>query len=214
MISVLIADDDPHLREALAALVTDDPAMSVAAVCADGVDALAQIRSVCPDVAMLDVRMPGMSGLEVVRTLAREGTRTRLVVLTMFDLDEYAFEAISAGAAGFLLKNAPPTELLRAITVAAEGNALLAPEVTRKLISRFAAPRAAAEGQLERLTERELQTLALIGRGASNAEIADELVVTPTTVRTYVSRILTKLDARDRAQLVVLAHRAGLVDHL
>lgn len=212
MITVLIADDDPRLRDALGALVADDPTMALVALCADGIEALEQIRGLRPDVAVLDVRMPGMTGLEVVRTLAREDTPTRLVVLTMFDLDEYAFEAISAGAAGFLLKNAPPAELLRAITVAAQGNALLAPEVTRKLIARFAAPRSAAVGQLERLTERERETLVLIGRGASNGEIAAELVVTATTVRTYVSRILTKLDARDRAQLVVLAHRAGLVD--
>lgn len=210
-IRVLIADDDPRLRASLRLLVDSEPGMQVVAEAADGEEALAGARSTDPDVALLDVRMPRRNGLDAARELlAREG-RARVVMLTMFDLDEYVFEALRIGASGFLLKNAPPAELLRAIRVAAEGNALLAPEVTRRLIRRFAVTDATSDVRLRALTDRERETLALIGRGASNDEIAAELFLAPTTVRTYVSRILGKLGARDRAQLVVLAYDSGLV---
>lgn len=211
VIRVLIADDDPRLRASLRMLVDSDPGMEVVAEAADGDEALAAARRTEPDVALLDVRMPQRDGLEAARGIVAAGDRPRIIMLTMFDLDEYVVEALRIGASGFLLKNAPPPELLRAICVVAEGNALLAPEVTRRLIGRFAATDAASDRRLRALTDRERETLALIGRGASNDEIAAELFLTSTTVRTYVSRILGKLGARDRAQLVVLAYESGLV---
>lgn len=210
-IRVVIADDDPRLRESLRRLVDDADDMTVVGVAVDGVEAVEVVTGQRPDVALLDVRMPQQSGLEAARVLAAGGSQTRIVVLTMFDLDEYAFEALRVGASGFLLKNAPPAELLRAIRVSADGNALLAPEVTRRLIARYAETRPLEDHRVARLTDRERETLVLIGGGASNAEIARELFVTQTTVRTYVSRILTKLGARDRAQLVVIAYESGLV---
>lgn len=211
VIRVLIADDDQRLRASLRLLVDSEPGMEVVAEAADGEEALAGARSTDPDVALLDVRMPRRNGLDAARELLACEGRPRVVMLTMFDLDEYVFEALRIGASGFLLKNAPPAELLRAIRVAAEGNALLAPEVTRRLIGRFAVTDATSDVRLRALTDRERETLALIGRGASNDEIAAELFLTSTTVRTYVSRILGKLGARDRAQLVVLAYESGLV---
>lgn len=210
-IRVVIADDDPGLRDSLRLLVDDADDMRIVGLAADGIEALDLVTRHRPDVALLDVRMPQLTGLEAARSLAERGSATRVVVLTMFDLDEYAYEALRIGASGFLLKNAPPAELLRAIRVAARGDALLAPEVTRRLITRFAQADAAVTTQLGALTERERETLTLIGLGRSNSEIATELFVTPTTVRTYVSRILSKLGARDRAQLVVIAYQSGLV---
>jgi DNA-binding NarL/FixJ family response regulator len=157
----------------------------------------------------MDVQMPQMTGLEATRILCERSDGPRVLVLTTFDLDDYVFEALRAGASGFLLKNSPPGEILRAIRVAHEGNALLAPEVTKRLIARFTSTR--RDARVEHLTARERETMVLIGRGLSNAEIAATLFVTSTTVRTYVSRILAKLEARDRAQLVVVAYESGLV---
>lgn len=210
-IRVVIADDDSRLRESLRLLVDDASDMRVVGVALDGVEALDAVTRHRPDVALLDVRMPRLTGLEAARSLADRGSATRVVVLTMFDLDEYAYEAIRIGASGFLLKNAPPAEILRAIRVAARGDALLAPEVTGRLIAQFTTADANATARLAPLTERERETLTLIGQGLANDEIAAELFVTSTTVRTYVSRILTKLGARDRAQLVVFAYETGLV---
>lgn len=210
-IRVVIADDDSRLRESLRLLVDDAADMRVVGVALDGVEALDAVTRHRPDVALLDVRMPRLTGLEAARSLADRGSATRVVVLTMFDLDEYAYEAIRIGASGFLLKNAPPAEILRAIRVAARGDALLAPEVTGRLIAQFTTADANATARLAPLTERERETLTLIGRGLANDEIAANLFVTSTTVRTYVSRILTKLGARDRAQLVVFAYETGLV---
>lgn len=210
-IRVVIADDDSRLRESLRLLVDDAADMRVVGVALDGVEALDAVTRHRPDVALLDVRMPRLTGLEAARSLADRGSATRVVVLTMFDLDEYAYEAIRIGASGFLLKNAPPAEILRAIRVAARGDALLAPEVTGRLIAQFTTADANATARLAPLTERERETLTLIGQGLANDEIAAELFVTSTTVRTYVSRILTKLGARDRAQLVVFAYETGLV---
>lgn len=215
-IRVLIADDDAVIRSSLRLLVEHEPGMSVSGEAPDGKQAIDLAREHRPDVVLMDVQMPRMNGLEATRALCSEVAGPRVIVLTMFDLDEYVFEALRAGASGFLLKNSPPSEVLRAIRVAYDGEALLAPEVTRRLIDRFAGPsRDHTENSgVGRLTERERETLQLIGRGLSNAEIAAALFVTQTTVRTYVSRILSKLGARDRAQLVVVAYESGLVGTL
>jgi DNA-binding NarL/FixJ family response regulator len=216
MIRVLIADDETTIRTSLRLLVEHEPGMEMIAEAADGREAVDLARAQRPDVVLMDVQMPRMTGLEATRLLCAEPSAPRVIVLTMFDLDEYVFEALRAGASGFLLKNSPPSEVLRAIRVAHDGEALLAPEVTRRLIDRFAgSPHdAGADPGVGRLTERERETLQLIGRGLSNAEIAAALFVTQTTVRTYVSRILSKLSARDRAQLVVVAYESGLVGAL
>jgi len=215
-IRVLIADDDAVIRSSLRLLVEHEPGMSVSGEAPDGKQAIDLAREHRPDVVLMDVQMPRMNGLEATRALCSEVAGPRAIVLTMFDLDEYVFEALRAGASGFLLKNSPPSEVLRAIRVAYDGEALLAPEVTRRLIDRFAGPSRdhTEDSGVGRLTERERETLQLIGRGLSNAEIAAALFVTQTTVRTYVSRILSKLGARDRAQLVVVAYESGLVGTL
>ncbi|WP_125100344.1 response regulator transcription factor [Leucobacter chromiireducens] len=212
-IRVLIADDEAVIRASLRLLVEHEPGMSVIGEAAEGRAAVELAREYRPDVVLMDVQMPRMNGLDATRSLCLEEAGPRVIVLTTFDLDEYVFEALRAGASGFLLKNSPPSEVLRAIRVAHDGEALLAPEVTRRLIDRFAGPSRGhiAESGVERLTERERETLQWIGLGRSNAEIAAALFVTQTTVRTYVSRILSKLGARDRAQLVVVAYEAGLV---
>lgn len=209
-ISVLIADDDAHIRTSLRLLVEDEPDMTVSAVAADGSEAVDCILKHQPHVALMDVRMPRMTGLEAAAILAARQSSTRLVMLTTFDMDDYVYQSLRHGASGFLLKNAPLPDILKAIRTAHEGNALLAPEVTRRLIDRFTL-RPAAHHRLSELTVRERETLTLIGQGASNSEIATALFLTRTTVRTYVSRILTKLGARDRAQLVVIAYEGGLV---
>lgn len=208
-IRVLIADDDLTIRASLRLLVDSDAGMEVVGEVSDGEAAVEGVSRLRPDVVLMDVRMPRMTGLEATRALTGQPDGPRVIVLTMFDLDEYVYEALRVGASGFLLKNSPPIEVLHAIRVAHEGNALLAPEVTKRLIGRFAPGR--EDHRLDSLTERERETLALIGRGRSNAEIADELFVTVTTVRTYVSRILTKLQTRDRAGLVVIAYESGIV---
>lgn len=208
-IRVLIADDDPAIRASLRLLVDSDDGMDVVGEADDGEAAIENATRLRPDVVLMDVQMPRMTGLEATRLLAGRSAGPRVIVLTTFDLDEYVYEALRAGATGFLLKNSPPGELLHAIRVAHDGNALLAPEVTKRLIRRFAPVR--EDPRLAHLTERERETLVLIGQGRSNAEIAAELVVTVTTVRTYVSRVLTKLQIRDRAGLVVIAYENGLV---
>lgn len=210
-IKVLIADDDPRLRSATRLLVDSEPDMSVVAVAANGAQALAAVDLHHPDVVLMDVRMPVMNGIDAARQLLSRDEGTRVIMLTMFDLDQYIFEAIRAGASGFLLKNAPPASLLQAIRVAKEGNALLAPEVTRRLIDRYVLNRRPDDPRVARLTVREREALTLIGSGLSNDEIAGTLQVTATTARTYVSRILGKTAARDRAQLVVIAYECGLV---
>jgi DNA-binding NarL/FixJ family response regulator len=209
VIRVLIADDEPSIRSSLRMLVDSEAGMEVVGEATDGTDAVERAASLHPDVVLMDVQMPRMSGLEATRVLTGKPDGPRVIVLTMFDLDEYVYEALRAGASGFLLKNSPPGEVLHAVRVTHEGNALLAPEVTKRLIRRFAPVR--EDHRLGHLTARERETLALIGQGRSNAEIADDLFVTVTTVRTYVSRILTKLQARDRAGLVVIAYENGIV---
>lgn len=211
MIRVLIADDDPRLRESVRLLIDSEPDMTVVGIAADGASAVTSAREHVPDVVLMDVRMPVMNGIDATRELLSQEAHPRVIVLTMFDLDQYVYEALRAGASGFLLKNAPPTSLLHAVRVAYEGNALLAPEVTKRLLGRFAPEPRTNDPRIAHLTAREREALALIGRGLSNDEIADSLYITPTTARTYVSRIMTKAGARDRAQLVVIAYECGLV---
>lgn len=210
-IRVLVADDDPRLRSSVQLLIDSESDMTVVGTADDGAAAVAAALEHRPDVVLMDVRMPVMNGIEATREILQTGDGPRVIVLTMFDLDRYVYEAIQAGASGFMLKNAPPASLVHAVRVAHEGNALLAPEVTRRLIGHLAPAPRTDDPRIGRLTARERETLALIGQGRSNDEIAAALFVTPTTVRTYVSRILTKTGARDRAQLVVIAYECALV---
>jgi DNA-binding NarL/FixJ family response regulator len=219
MTSVLLADDQGLVRAGFRALLDAEPDIDVVAEAADGAEAVDLTRRARPDVVLMDIRMPRMDGLEATRHIAAipglDGTR--VLVLTTFELDEYVFGALRAGASGFLLKDIDPPDLLRAVRVVAAGEALLAPQLTRRLIEAFIEQERAArppvtEGdQLEELTAREREVLALVGRGLSNTEIADELVLSPLTAKTHVARLFSKLDARDRAQLVVVAYETGLV---
>lgn len=209
MIRVLIADDEPSIRSSLRLLVDSDDGMEVVGEAGDGETAIETAARLRPDLVLMDIHMPRMTGLAATRAITTQPAGPRVIVLTMFDVDEYVYEALRAGASGFLLKNSPPGEVLHAIRVVHEGKALLAPEVTKRLIGRFAPVR--EDRRLAHLTDRERETLVLIGQGKSNAEIAAELFVTVTTVRTYVSRILTKLQTRDRAGLVVIAYESGIV---
>jgi DNA-binding NarL/FixJ family response regulator len=215
-IRVLVVDDQPLIRAGFNKMVEARPDLEVVGEAADGAEAIEQARRLAPDVVLMDVRMPGMDGLEATRRLAGPGTAspTKVLILTTFDLDEYVYEALRAGASGFLLKDAPPEELAAAIRVVAAGEALLAPSVTRRLIQRFvdqAPPRAADAGALKRLTDREVQVLRLVARGLSNAQIAEELVVSETTVKSHVAHLLMKLGLGDRVQAVILAYETGFV---
>ena len=215
MIRVLVADDQAAVRGGFVALIGAEDEMEVAGEATNGREAVDLARTVFPHVVLMDVRMPVLDGLEATRLISSDPTleETRVLVLTTFDLDEYVYKALRAGASGFLLKDAGPSELLKAIRVVAAGDALIAPSITKRLIAEFAArhepnepPAAVAE-----LTEREHEILRLVARGLTNAEIADRLVISPLTAKTHVSRILRKLDLRDRAQLVTLAYECGLV---
>ncbi len=217
MIKVLIADDQAMVRQGFGALLAAQPDLVVVGDAADGAAAVRETRRLDPDVVLMDIRMPVLDGLAATRQLLegrREGDGPRVLILTTFDLDDYVYEALRAGASGFLLKDAPADELVHAVRVVAGGEALLAPSVTRRLIAEFAArpgrdrPRPTA---LAALTPRETEVLRLIARGRSNAEIAADLVVAEQTVKTHIGRILAKLDLRDRAQAVVLAYETGLV---
>ena len=217
MIRVLIADDQPLMRGALRMVVGSQPDMDLVGEAADGREAVALALRLRPDVAVLDIRMPKLDGLAAVRELARaavESSPVRVLVLTTFDLDEYVHEALRAGASGFLIKTAPPEDILAAIRVIASGEALLAPTVTTRLIERFRAeaePHPAKAAALRLLTAREAEVLEGLARGRSNGEIARTLSIGETTVKTHVSRILVKLDIRDRVHAVVFAYEAGLV---
>jgi len=215
IIKVLVVDDQALLRTAFASLINAEDDLEVIGNAADGRQAVELASSLAPDVVVMDVRMPGMDGIDATRLITAERSpATRVLILTTFDLDEYVFEALRAGASGFALKSRPLEELLTAIRTVATGEALLAPSVTRRLIAHFTqaerTPRRAPRG-LDELTERERQVLALVARGLSNAELAETLHVSLPTAKTHVSRILTKLGARDRTQLVVLAYESGLV---
>jgi DNA-binding NarL/FixJ family response regulator len=215
-IRVVLADDQALVRVGLRALAAAEPDIVVVGEAADGREALRVVREVHPDVVVMDVRMPVLDGLEATRLIAADPqlNGVRVLVLTTFEIDEYVFDALRSGAAGFLLKDAEPTELLRAIRVVASGESLLSPAVTRRVIEAFSSqppPAAPRVKLLAELTEREREVVALAGSGLSNDEIAEKLVISPATARTHVSRAMQKLGARDRAQLVVFAYEAGLV---
>ncbi|GGZ43861.1 response regulator [Streptomyces bluensis] len=215
MIRVLLADDQSLVRAGFKALLDAQPDIEVAGEAADGEAALRKVRALRPDVVLMDIRMPVLDGLAAARRITEDQSLkdVKVVMLTTFELDEYVFEAIRSGASGFLVKDTEPEELLRAVRAVVEGDALLSPGVTRRLISEFAArsKEPAAAASLGGLTEREREVMALVGIGLSNEEIARRLVVSPLTAKTHVSRTMVKLGARDRAQLVVLAYESGLV---
>jgi DNA-binding NarL/FixJ family response regulator len=215
-ITVLIADDQDLVRMGLRTLLEHADGFEVAGEAADGLGAVELARELRPDVVLMDIRMPGIDGLTATGRLLADPdlSETRVLVLTTFEHDEYVFEALRNGASGFLLKNTPPAQLLEAIATVADGGALLAPSVTRTLIQEFTqlSPTSRApHPRLDDLTDREREVMALVGRGLSNQEIAEHLVVSPATARTHVSRAMVKLGARDRAQLVVFAYQSGLV---
>ena len=200
------------VRAGLRSLLDDEPGIAVVAEAADGDQAIAAVRRHRPDVALMDIRMPELDGIAATRQLVAEGTKTRILALTTFDLDEYVFDSLRAGASGFLLKDAPAEELVAAIGVLAKGDALLAPAVTRRVIEAFARqPDLPDSPDLSELSARELEVLRLLARGYSNAQIARELVVSDATAKTHVSNVLAKLRLRDRVQAVIFAYESGLV---
>ena len=216
MIRVAVADDQTLIRLGLRVLLDGEPDMELVGEAVDGTEAIAVAREHRPDIVLMDIRMPGLDGIEALRAITAdpELSHTRVVMLTTFELDEYVFESLRAGASGFLIKDTDPAELLRAIRVVAAGESLLSPTITRRLITEFTAKPAGGSRphpQLGTLTTREREIVALVGEGLSNEEIADRLVVSPATARTHVSRAMVKLHARDRAQLVVIAYQSGLV---
>jgi DNA-binding NarL/FixJ family response regulator len=216
LIRVVVADDQALVRGGFRVLIDSAPDLTVVGEASDGTEAVAMARKFGPDVVLMDIRMPHLDGLEATRLICRtaETEHVKVLILTTFDLDEYVYAALRAGASGFLLKDTPPNDLLAAIRVVAAGDALLAPSVTRQLISEFAR-RPDSERPpptaLDMLTDRECEVLTLVARGWSNAEIADRLHVSPATAKTHVGRLLIKLQARDRTQLVVIAYETGLV---
>jgi DNA-binding NarL/FixJ family response regulator len=215
-IRVLLADDQTLVRSGFRVLLERTEDIEVAGEVATGADAVARARADRPDVVLMDIRMPGMDGLEATRLIAGDPqlARVRVIILTTFDLDEYVFEALHAGASGFLLKDVEPDALREAVRVVAGGDALLSPSVTRRLIEEFTSQPGRSRRELpalSELTDREREVMELVAAGLSNDEIAAKLVISPATAKTHVSRILMKLDARDRAQLVVLAYESGLV---
>jgi DNA-binding NarL/FixJ family response regulator len=213
-IRLLVADDHPVVRNGICGMFAGDPEFEVVGEAGDGEEAVALVERNQPDVVLMDVRMPVVDGIEATRRIVASGSPTRVVVLTTYDVDEYVFSALRAGASGFMLKDVPPPELVEAIRIVAGGDALLAPSVTRRLLDRFAdvvPDTTAAPSDLEELTEREVEVLRFVALALSNAEIAKRLHLTEATVKTHVSSLLRKLGLRDRVQAVVFAYDVGLV---
>ena len=212
MTSVVLVDDQDLVRAGFRMILEAEQDITVVAEAADGAGAVRAAKVERPDVVLMDVQMPGMDGLEATRRIAAESSPSRVVILTTFERDDYVFSAIRNGAAGFLLKNAPPEDLVSAVRTIAAGDSLLAPSVTRRIVEEFArlSPVTPPE-ELERLTERELEVLGLVARGMTNGEIAEQLFVGDATVKSHVSAILTKLGLRDRVQAVVYAYEAGVI---
>ena len=213
-VRILVADDHEVVRAGFAALLDTQPDFTVLGIASDGAEAVQMSRELCPDVILMDVRMPGTDGIEATRQLTGAAGGPRIIILTTFDLDEYVYDALRAGASGFLLKDVTAERLFDAVRVVAAGEALLAPTVTRRLISEFARLRPAApalSSGIAELTARETEVLRLLAEGLSNPEIAGRLVITEETVKTHVSRVLSKLGLRDRTQAVVTAYESGLV---
>ncbi|MEV7169951.1 response regulator transcription factor [Streptomyces sp. NPDC093224] len=214
-IKVMIADDQMMVRQGFTVLLDTQPDIEVVGQAVDGADAVAKVAELAPDVVLMDIRMPGMGGIEATSLItAAPDCSAKVLVLTTFDLDEYVYEALRAGASGFLLKDASADQLAEAVRVVAAGEALLSPNITKRLItefSRLGAPRAPSRARIDALTERETEVLSLIAQGLSNAEISAHLVLAEQTVKTHVSRILVKLGLRDRTQAAVFAYETGLV---
>ncbi|PSM44706.1 DNA-binding response regulator [Streptomyces dioscori] len=215
MTRVLLTDDQPLIRHGLRVLIADHPRLEVAGEAGNGEEAVRLAAQLAPDVVMMDIRMPGMDGIEATRRItASSGTPPKVLVLTTFDDDEYVYGALRAGASGFLVKDMDMDQILTAIEIVAAGDALIAPSVTRRLIAEFAARPAAAQPpprSVEGITAREEEVLTLVGGGLSNAEIAARLHISVATAKAHIGRLLTKLDARDRVQLVIMAYESGLV---
>jgi DNA-binding NarL/FixJ family response regulator len=214
VIRVLLADDQALVRGGFRMILEAQPDIEVVGEADDGRQAVRQVRAASPDVVLMDIRMPVMNGIEATAELVRQGSAARVLILTTFDLDEYVYEAVTAGASGFLLKDVAPADLVHAVRVVAAGDALVAPAITRRLLEQFVArpkPGARSPESLERLTDREVEVLRHVARGLSNAELARELHLSEATVKTHMTRILGKLGLRDRAQAVVVAYESGLV---
>lgn len=212
-IRVLIADDQTLVRGGFRMILEDEPGIEVVAAVADGDEAVAAVQRLHPDIVLLDIRMPRVDGLEAARRILATRSNTKVVMLTTFDVDEYVFRAVEAGASGFLLKDVTPEQLIASVRLVAAGESLLAPAITRRLIERFARQRTVAlPAELGDLTDREREVVVQVARGLSNAEIAAALHLSPATVKTHVARILGKLGLRDRVQLVVLAYECGLAE--
>jgi DNA-binding NarL/FixJ family response regulator len=212
-IRVLVADDQSMVRAGFRMLLGGEPDIEVVAEASNGLEAVDKAARFSPTVVLMDIRMPELDGLEATRRILAADDAARILILTTFDLDEYVYEALRAGASGFVLKDEPPEQLIAAIRIVAGGNALLSPAITKRVIKQFARiPQPAPPSQFDELTERELDVFRLVARGLSNAEIGRELYISDTTVKTHITHILQKLDLRDRVQAVVLAYESGLFD--
>ncbi|MEG9225545.1 response regulator transcription factor [Aeromicrobium sp. Sec7.5] len=212
MTTVLLVDDQDLIRTGFTMILDAEDDIDVVGEASDGAEALRQVAALQPDVVLMDVQMPGVDGIEATRSIVAAHADTRVVILTTFDDDQYLFDALNAGASGFLLKNCPADDLVNAIRLAAGGHSLLAPEVTERVIARSARSARAADPRLDDLTQRERDVLVAMAKGMSNAEIAQALFVSTATVKSHVSHVLAKLDARDRVQAVITAYESGLMN--